>query len=200
MVLGASLRDCITKFSQLSLLISAKGGKPPFLLQDTNGSSMKYFLYLFLAYSSFALSNPCNESISKINKFQLSNFKVDKKLQIFVDDVKKLSYQESLTHENAKTTYRKREVIFDSGDYDLTMESKEPFFFDTIDCSMIEVADNHMILRYNIDKKEHSVKFQMNTGQSSLTPVHAEISGRMKIIFFSWDILIKTHYFNFSTI
>lgn len=161
---------------------------------------MKYFLYLFLAYSSLALSDPCNDSMSKIKTFQLSNFKVDKKLQILVDDVKRLSYQESLIHKNAKTTYSKREVIFDSGDYDLTMESKEPFFFDTIDCSMIEVIDNYTILRYNIDKKEHLVKFQMNTEQSSLTPIHAEISGRMKIMFFSWNILIETNYFNFSTI
>lgn len=161
---------------------------------------MKYFLYLFFLYSSCALSDSCEDSISNIKKFQLSSFKIDKKLQIFVDDVKKLSYQESLSHENAKTTYSKREVIFDSGDYDLTMESKEPFFFETIDCSMVEVADNHMILRYNIGKKEYLVKFQMNTEQSSLIPMHAEISGRMKFMFFSWNILIETDYFNFSNI
>ena len=74
------------------------------------------------------------------------------------------------------------------------MESKEPFFFEAIDCSMIEATDDHMILRYNIGKKQHLVRFQMNTEQSSLIPIHAEISGRMKFMFFSWNILIETNY------
>ncbi len=158
---------------------------------------MKYSATALLIMLS-TTSHACDDLVTAFEHLKQSDFSLDKKQVVLIDEEKKLETAALLTFAQGEPTYSNVAVIFSDDNIQHEDDSTEPFLVANFSCDDVKRNDDQITQTYVNDEKTYETTYNYRSKDELLIPIKTVKTAEFSAFFMTFKVSDTISYSNFS--